>query len=67
MSDQAQYLPLPLHYPAGMGGESRRLHREYNKLVRAQRAGAENGPAVVKLTDERAAKGIILVPDGEHL
>jgi hypothetical protein len=55
------------HYPTGMGDESRRLHREYLKLVRAQEAGAKNGPEVVRLTDECAAKGIILVPGGENL
>ncbi len=55
------------HYPNGMGEESRRLHREYNKLVEAQRHGAKNGAEVVKLTDECSAKGIILVPGGEHL
>lgn len=57
----------PWHYPPGMGDESRRLHREYNRLVAAQNAGARNGPEVVKLTDECAAKGIILVPGGENL
>lgn len=55
------------HYPAGMGEESRRLHREYNRLVEAQRNGAKNGSDVVKHTDECAAKGIILVPGGESL
>jgi hypothetical protein len=50
-----------------MEEESRRLHREYNALVAAQRAGAKNGPEVVRLTDECAAKGIILVPGGENL
>ena len=55
------------HYPTGMGDESRRLHREYNKLVEAQRNGAKNGAEVVKLTDECAAKGIVLVPGGENL
>ena len=55
------------HYPAGMGEESRRLHREYNVLVAAQNAGAKNGADVVRLTDECAAKGIILVPGGENL
>lgn len=54
------------HYPPGMGEESRRLHREYNVLVAAQRAGAANGPEVIKLTDECNAKGIILVPGGEN-
>lgn len=55
------------HYPEGMGEESRRLHRQYNALVEAQRNGAKNGADVVKLTDECAAKGIILVPGGENL
>jgi hypothetical protein len=57
----------PTHYPPGMGEESRRLHREYNALVAAQLNGAKNGPDVVKLTDECAAKGIVLVPGGEWL
>ncbi len=56
-----------LHYPEGMGEESRRLHREYNALVAAQNNGARNGAEVVRLTDECAAKGIILVPGGENL
>lgn len=55
------------HYPEGMGDESRRIHREYNALVAAQRAGAKNGAEVIKLTDEAAAKGIVLVPGGENL
>lgn len=55
------------HYPDGMGEESRRLHREYNALIAEQRNGAHNGPEVVRLTDECAAKGIILVPGGENL
>jgi len=50
-----------------MGEESRRLHREYNALVEAQRNGAKNGADVARLTDECAAKGIILVPRGENL
>jgi hypothetical protein len=50
-----------------MGDESRRLHREYIALVGAQRLGAKNGADVVRLTDECAAKGIILVPGGEDL
>lgn len=54
-------------YPPGMGEESRRLHREYNALVEAQRNGAKNGADVVRLTDECNAKGIILVPGGEYL
>lgn len=57
----------PKHYPPGMGEESRRLHREYNTLVSAQRNGAQNGPDVVRLTDEAASKRIILVPGGEDL
>jgi hypothetical protein len=57
----------PRHYPPGMGEESRRLHREYNVLVEAQRNGAKNGAEVVRLTDECNAKGIILVPGGENL
>jgi hypothetical protein len=63
-------LPAPreaAHYPNGMGEESRRLHREYNKLVEAQRRGEMNGYQVRELTDECAAKGIILVPHGEDL
>jgi hypothetical protein len=55
------------HYPPGMGEESRRLHREYAALEAAQRAGAKNGAEVVRVTDECAAKGIILVPGGENL
>jgi hypothetical protein len=55
------------HYPEGMGEESRRLHREYNALVFAQLCGARNGAEVRKLTDECAAKGIVLVPNGEYL
>ncbi len=46
--------------------ESVRLHREYNKLVAAQQAGAKNAADVVRLTDECAAKGIVLVPGGEN-
>lgn len=45
--------------------EYRRLHREYAVLEKTQRAGARNGPDVVRLTDECNAKGIILVPGGE--
>jgi hypothetical protein len=62
-----QWVGAATHYPPGMGAESRRLHREYNALVAAQRNGARNGADVVRLTDECAAKGIILVPGGEHL
>lgn len=58
---------VSMHYPPGMGEESRRLHREYNVLVAAQARGEKNGSAVVKLTDECAAKGIVLVPGGENL
>jgi hypothetical protein len=57
----------PTHYPFGMGEESRRLHREYNRLVEAQIKGAKNGAEVRRLTDECAAKRIILVPGGENL
>lgn len=46
--------------------EYRALHRAYNALEAAQRAGARNGPEVVRLTDECSAKGIILVPGGEY-
>ena len=55
------------HYPEGMGEESRRLHREYAALEKAQLAGAKNGADVVRLTDECTAKGIILVAGGEYL
>ncbi len=55
------------HYPEGMGEESRRLHREYNALAEAQRNGAKNGADVRRVTDECAAKGIILVLGGENL
>jgi hypothetical protein len=67
-SGDSAWSALPAaHYPAGMGEESRRLHREYNRLVREQEAGAKNGAEVRKLTDEAADKGIILVPGGENL
>ena len=62
-----QWVGAALHYPPGLGEESRRLHREYNALVEAQRNGAANGADVVRLTDEAAAKGIVLVPGGENL
>jgi hypothetical protein len=62
-----QWVDAAKHYPFGMGEESRRLHREYNVLVEAQRNGARNGLDVVRLTDECTAKGIILVPGGESL
>jgi hypothetical protein len=62
-----QWVTQPTHYPPGMGEESRRLHCEYAALEAAQRAGAKNGAEVVRLTDECAAKGIILVPGGENL
>jgi hypothetical protein len=55
------------HYPDGMGEESRRLHREYNELVRAQRDGVRNARDVIRVTDECNAKGITLVPGGENL
>jgi hypothetical protein len=57
----------PLHYPPGMGEESRRLHREYAALGAAQRAGAKNGAEVRALTDECSRLGIVLVPGGENL
>jgi len=62
-----QWVGVATHYPPGMGEESRRLHREYNRLVREQNLGVKNGREIVKLTDECAAKGIILVPGGENL
>ena len=63
---EARTVP-PKHYPPGMGEESRRLHCEYNVLVAAQRDGAKNGADVVRLTNECATKGIVLVPGGENL
>lgn len=62
-----QWVGAATHYPLGMGEESRRLHREYNALVEAQINGAKNRADVVRVTDECAAKGIILVPGGENL
>ncbi len=62
-----QWVGAATHYPPGMGEESRRLHSEYSRLVAAQRAGAKNSADVVRVTDECAAKGIVLVPGGEHL
>lgn len=62
-----QWVGAATHYPLGMGEESRRLHREYNALAAAQRAGVKNGAEVRRLTDECNAKGIILVPGGEEL
>ena len=62
---ESGYRPLP--YPPGMGEESRRLHREYAALEAAQRNGAKNGAEVCRVTEECAAKGIILVPGGENL
>lgn len=50
---------------ASLQADSQRLHREYNALVKAQRAGAENAADVIRLTDECTAKGIVLVPGGE--
>jgi hypothetical protein len=55
------------HYPPGMQAESQRLHREYNALVAAQRAGAKNWVEVRRIVDECNAKRIILVPGGENL
>ncbi len=66
-SEGRQWVGAATHYPPGMGEESRRLHREYSVLEKAQRAGAKNGAEVVRLTDECNAKGIILVPGGENL
>ena len=66
-SEGRQWVDAATHYPRGMGEESRRLHREYNALVEAQRNGAKNGADVARVTDECAAKGIILVPGGETL
>ena len=66
-SEGRQWVGAATHYPFGMGEESRRLHREYNTLVEAQRNGARNGAEVRRLTDECNAKGIILVPGGENL
>lgn len=65
-SEGRQWVDAATHYPPGMGEESRRLHREYNMLVAAQLDGAKNGAEVVRLTDECAAKGIVLVPGGER-
>ncbi len=65
-SEGRKWVGAATHYPPGMGEESRRLHREYNLLVEAQLHGAKNGTEVVRLTDECAAKGIILVPGGEN-
>lgn len=62
-----QWVGAATHYPPGMGEESRRLHRAYNALEAAQRNGAKNGADVVRLTDECAAKGIVLIPGGENL
>jgi hypothetical protein len=62
-----KWVGAALHYPQGMGAESRRLHRKYNQLVEDQRNGVRNGAEVIKVTDECAAKGIILVPGGEDL
>ena len=66
-SEGRQWVGQPTHYPLGMGEESRRLHREYNKLVEAQNGGAKNGLEVQRLTDECAAKSIVLVPGGERI
>lgn len=59
--------PTSLPYPPGMREESRRLHSEYKALIQAQSVGAQNSAEVIRLTDECARKGIILVPGGEHL
>jgi hypothetical protein len=62
-----QWVEAAEHYPLGMGEESRRLHRDYNRLVAEQARGIKNGLDVQRLTDECASKGIILVPGGENL
>src|SRR5882724_4444922 len=49
-----QWVDAATHYPLGMGEESRRLHREYDALEKAQRDGAKNGAEVRRLTDECA-------------
>jgi hypothetical protein len=66
-SEGRKWVGAATHYPEGMGEESRRLHREYNRLVKEQIAGANNGIAICAVTDECNAKGIILVPGGENL
>ena len=60
-SEGRQWVGAATHYPLGMGEESRRLHRAYSDLLKAQLEGAKNGAEVVRLTDECAAKGIIPV------
>lgn len=47
--------------------ESVRLHWRYRALEEAQLRGEKNAAEVIKLTDECAAKGIVLVPGGERL
>lgn len=64
---QWEWVMAATHYPLGMGDESRRLHREYNALEAARRNGANNSADVIRVTDECAAKCIILVPGGENL
>ena len=66
-SEGRKWVGHPEHYPFGMGEESRRLHREYNRLARAQSAGVQNAAEICKLLDECEAKGIYLVTDGENL
>jgi hypothetical protein len=67
LKEGRKWVGAATHYPEGMGEESRRLHCEFNRLVREQEAGAKNGAEVRKLTDECYAKGIVLVPNGENL
>ena len=67
LKEGRKWVGAATHYQEGMGEESRRLHREYNALVAAQANGAKNGLEVQRLTDECAAKGIVLVPNGENL
>jgi hypothetical protein len=49
--EDRQWVNQPTHYPLGMGEESRRLHREYNRLVEAQNNGAKNGAELPGETD----------------
>jgi len=66
-SEERQWVGYAVHYPPGMGEESRRLHREYNSLVEAQSLGVDNAAEIIRVTDECAAKGIVLIPGGESL
>lgn len=66
-SEGRKWVDAATHYPYGMGEKSRRLHREYNALVKAQLNGAKNSADVIRVTNECNASGIILVPGGEDL